>query len=123
MGSPEPTATTSPERNSPATRRARRRSSILSSLDMLLTYSCREHWVETCQLDSLHDPINEYPRGYNYLRVKATRLINLVYLDNTEFVGIPKDIVGIKLTWDQDDDTWKKDVVDKVIFKLMERLD
>ena len=45
-----------------------------------------------------------------------------IMLDDTKFVGIPDDIVGIHFTWDQDDHDWKDKVTDDVVFKIIERL-
>jgi len=44
-----------------------------------------------------------------------------IYLDNTKFVGIPQDIVGIMFKSKLEDDDWKKEA-DDMVFKLMERV-
>lgn len=42
--------------------------------------------------------------------------------DDTPFVGIPADTVGVKISWDPADLDWKNKVVDKLVLKLIERL-
>lgn len=44
-----------------------------------------------------------------------------VYLDDTKFVGIPQDIVGIMFKSNLVGDDWKQEA-DDIVFKLMERL-
>lgn len=46
-----------------------------------------------------------------------------VVLDDTVFPGLPKDIVGIHYTWDPTSDEWRDDVLEKITFKLVERLE
>lgn len=46
-----------------------------------------------------------------------------VYLDDTIFVGIPEDIVGIKFNWDETNEGWQVEVQDKIIFKIWEKLE
>ncbi|NYF78828.1 hypothetical protein [Granulicella arctica] len=46
-----------------------------------------------------------------------------IYLDDTKFVGIPSDTVGIKYTVDLANPRWQEDVIDKIVFRLLERLD
>ena len=55
-------------------------------------------------------------------RVPAGEVIPL-FLDETHFVGIPKDIIGIKFKKTGDLDKDKQQLTDDVVFKLMERLD
>jgi hypothetical protein len=45
-----------------------------------------------------------------------------IYLDDTKFVGIPSDLVGIKYNFDPTQDKWEDDVVNKVVFRLLERI-
>ena len=44
-----------------------------------------------------------------------------IYLDDTLFPGIPRDTVGIKYRWKRDNPKWPEEVVDSIVFKLMER--
>jgi hypothetical protein len=44
-----------------------------------------------------------------------------VFLDDTAFPGISRDTVGIKNKWDPDDPNWRDAVIDRIVFKLMER--
>lgn len=44
-----------------------------------------------------------------------------IFLDETVFPGIPKDTVGIKYKWNPDDPNWRDNVIDQIVFKLMER--
>ncbi len=46
-----------------------------------------------------------------------------IYLDDTTFPGIPKDIVGIKFEWNPTDPEWHNKVTDEIVFKVIERLD
>jgi hypothetical protein len=43
-------------------------------------------------------------------------------LDETKFVGIPSDIVGIKYCFHPEVPGWENDVIDKIVFRLIERL-
>ncbi len=54
-------------------------------------------------------------------RVEAKEVIP-VYLDETTFVGIPKDIIGIKFTYDPDAVIDKDRITDEIAYKLHERL-
>lgn len=45
-----------------------------------------------------------------------------IYLDETKFVGIPSDIVGIKYSFDPSKPGWENDVIDKIVFRLIERI-
>lgn len=44
-----------------------------------------------------------------------------IFLDDTVFHGIPKDTVGIRYTWKPSDTGWRDDVINKIVFKLLER--
>lgn len=46
-----------------------------------------------------------------------------IYLDDTVFVGIPDDIVGIKYEWNEGNEDWQSEVQDKIIFKIWEKLE
>jgi hypothetical protein len=54
-------------------------------------------------------------------RVGAGEVIP-IYLDETAFVGIPKDIIGIKFVKNADPERQRSEVTDQIVFKLMERL-
>ena len=54
-------------------------------------------------------------------RVGAAEVIP-IFLDDTPFVGIPKDIVGIKFTRSGDPKDEESRVTDEIVFKLIERL-
>lgn len=45
-----------------------------------------------------------------------------VYLDDTKFVGIPQDIIGIVFQYDQNSDSWRKDADEKIVMRLIDRL-
>jgi hypothetical protein len=76
-----------------------------------------------CLLDKCH--LNKiwptFEREYFTPRVVEESVIP-IYLDDTTFVGIPKDIVGIKPKWNLSDPNWGDKAVDEIVFKLMERL-
>ena len=46
-----------------------------------------------------------------------------VYLDDTIFVGIPDDIVGVKFDWKPESENWEGEVQDKIVFKVWEKLE
>lgn len=46
-----------------------------------------------------------------------------VYLDDTVFVGIPEDIVGIKFKWDSNILNWQDKVESEIVFKIWERIE
>ena len=46
-----------------------------------------------------------------------------IYLDETIFVGIPDDIVGIKYYWNEENNKWKDEVQDKIVFRIWEKLE
>ena len=46
-----------------------------------------------------------------------------IYLDDTVFVGIPEDIVGIKFEWNPLDLVWQDKVEDEIVFKIWEKLE
>lgn len=45
-----------------------------------------------------------------------------IFLDDTVFVGIPNDIVGVRFSWNPKDAKWPDKVIDEIVFKLMERV-
>lgn len=54
-------------------------------------------------------------------RVQDSEVIP-IFLDDTAFVGIPKDIIGIKFEIGSDSDTERNRVFDEIVMKLMERV-
>lgn len=57
-------------------------------------------------------------------RVQAGSVIP-VFLDDTKFVGIPQDLVGVKFRYDPNDATdadWPKRATDEIILKLIDKL-
>ena len=46
-----------------------------------------------------------------------------IFLDDTVFVGIPADIIGIKFVWDSSAGNWPENVISEIVYKLMERLE
>ncbi|QHP70998.1 TIR domain-containing protein [Bradyrhizobium sp. LCT2] len=58
--------------------------------------------------------------------VFAPRIANAsvipIFLDDTKFVGIPRDIVGIHFKFDPTDPDWKKKVDEEIIYKLIDKL-
>lgn len=44
-----------------------------------------------------------------------------IFLDDTVFPGIPKDTIGIRYGWNPEDPKWRDDVIDRIVFKLLER--
>lgn len=45
-----------------------------------------------------------------------------IFMDDTAFVGIPKDIIGIKFSYDRSAEIDKGRVTDEIVYKLIERL-
>jgi hypothetical protein len=45
-----------------------------------------------------------------------------IFLDDTVFVGLPKDLIGVKFVRPSDQDAEKSQVTDEITFKLIERL-
>ena len=45
-----------------------------------------------------------------------------VFLDDSIFVGIPRDTVGIHFKWDPSDPDWKKEATEKIVMRLIERM-
>jgi hypothetical protein len=45
-----------------------------------------------------------------------------IFLDETKFVGIPQDLVGVPFEYDPGDPGWKKKVDDEIIVKLIDKL-
>lgn len=54
-------------------------------------------------------------------RIKEKEVIP-VFLDETAFVGIPQDIIGIKFTYDMKSDIQANRVTDEITYKLIDRL-
>ncbi len=77
-----------------------------------------------CLLDSFHkDKIwPTFERDCFKKRVPNGDVIP-IYLDDTLFVGIPDDIVGIKFDSDKESDNWQSKAEDKIVFKIWEKLE
>lgn len=45
-----------------------------------------------------------------------------IFLDSTNFVGIPQDIVGIHFTVDRDDPDLKTKADEQIVYKLIDKL-
>jgi hypothetical protein len=77
-----------------------------------------------CLLDSYHkDKIwPTFERDCFKKRVPDGDVIP-IYLDDTIFVGIPDDIVGIRYAWDEKINDWQSDVADKIVYKIWEKLE
>jgi|ERR1035437_1888274 hypothetical protein len=45
-----------------------------------------------------------------------------IFLDDTKFVGIPSDIIGIHFKFDPNDPKWKERATDEIIMKLIDKL-
>ena len=44
-----------------------------------------------------------------------------IFLDDTAFPGIPKDTIGIKYAWKPEDPGGRDEVIDKIVYKLIDR--
>jgi hypothetical protein len=45
-----------------------------------------------------------------------------IFLDDTAFVGIPSDLVGIKFAWNPAAEGWEDTVISEIVYALMQRL-
>jgi hypothetical protein len=45
-----------------------------------------------------------------------------IFLDDTKFVGIPQDIVGIHFVFDPSDPNWRTRATDQIVLKLIDRI-
>lgn len=52
----------------------------------------------------------------------ATGAVIPVYLDDTKFVGIPQETVGIKFTYNEAEPGWRNRADTEIVFKLIEKL-
>ena len=52
----------------------------------------------------------------------ATESVFPVFLDDTKFVGISRDIVGMVFKYDPSDDHWAKRAMDEIVLKLIDKL-
>src|SRR5690242_17171986 len=46
-----------------------------------------------------------------------------IFLDETVFVGVPDDIVGIRFHWDPNDPNWQQTVDEEIVYKIWEKLE
>jgi hypothetical protein len=77
-----------------------------------------------CLLDSQHEKKiwPTFEREHFTPRVESESVIP-IFLDDTKFLGIPRDIVGIHFKFDKSDEKWKQNADTAIIFKLLDRLD
>jgi hypothetical protein len=45
-----------------------------------------------------------------------------IFLDDTVFIGIPKDIVAIHFKWDSSDPDWKRKATEEIVMRLIDRV-
>lgn len=76
-----------------------------------------------CILDKFHQEKiwPTFERDVFMPRVEKCEVIPLC-LDDTIFVGIPKDLYGFRLKWSPSDLFWQQDVDDKIIYPLIDRI-
>jgi Ni2+-binding GTPase involved in maturation of urease and hydrogenase len=76
-----------------------------------------------CILDKFHQEKiwPTFERDVFMPRVEKCEVIPLC-LDDTIFVGIPKDLYGFRLKWTSSDLFWQQDVDDKIIYPLIDRI-
>lgn len=77
-----------------------------------------------CLLDSYHKEKiwPTFERDCFKKRVPSGDVIP-IYLDDSIFVGIPDDIIGIKYNWDESRLDWQTEVQDNIVFKIWEKLE
>lgn len=44
-----------------------------------------------------------------------------IFLDDTAFPGIPKDTIGVRYAWNPEDPGWRDEVIEKIVYKLLDR--
>lgn len=76
-----------------------------------------------CLLDKYHEAKiwPTFERECFAPRVAGEEVIP-IFLDDTVFVGIPQDIVGIKFRWDPADPEWKRRASEEIVMRLLDRL-
>jgi hypothetical protein len=76
-----------------------------------------------CRLDECHaEKIwPTFEREHFAPRVTEERVIP-IFLDDTKFIGIPQDIVGIPFHFDPGNPDWRKNATDQIIMKLIDKL-
>lgn len=76
-----------------------------------------------CLLDKRHaEKIwPTFEREHFAPRIETNSVIP-IYLDDTKFVGIPQDLVGIKFAFNPADERWREHATEKIVFKLIDRL-
>jgi hypothetical protein len=83
----------------------------------------KESRLVVCLLDKNH--LNKiwptFERECFQPRVADAEVIP-IFLDETVFPGIPKDIVGIHFQWDPTSDEWEDEAIDRIVYKVMDRL-
>ena len=86
-------------------------------------YSERSSLV-ICLLDSNHKRKiwPTFERECFQPRVADGEVIPII-LDDTIFVGLPKDLASIRFNWDPSEHDWRKKVDDSIIVRLIDRLD
>lgn len=76
-----------------------------------------------CLLDKHHEEKiwPTFEREHFAPRVEAGSVIP-IWLDDTKFVGIPHDLVGIKFAFDPTTPDWQEAATENIVFKLIDRL-
>ncbi len=76
-----------------------------------------------CLLDFLHKEKMwpTFERDIFIKRVPKQEVIP-IYLDDSNFVGIPEDLYGIRYSWNQEDLFWPADVDEKIVRPLFNKL-
>jgi hypothetical protein len=76
-----------------------------------------------CILDKQHlDKIWPTFEREHFVPRVADESVIPIFLDDTKFPGIPRDIVGIHFNFDRSDPDWRKKATDQIIMKLIDKL-
>jgi hypothetical protein len=76
-----------------------------------------------CLLDKYHQQKiwPTFERDVFLPRVKQNEVLP-IYLDDSIFVGVSKDLYGFRLDWNSDDLFWRQNVDDLIIYPLLDRI-
>ncbi|TCK28548.1 hypothetical protein EV667_2555 [Ancylobacter aquaticus] len=58
----------------------------------------------------------------NFAPRVADETVIPIFLDDTKFVGIPSDIVGIKFSFNPSDEGWRKKADEEIVLKLVDKI-
>lgn len=76
-----------------------------------------------CLLDKFHlEKIWPTFEREHFMPRVADESVIPIFLDDTKFVGIPQDLVGIKFSYDPNDPNWESKATEEIVFKLIDKI-